>query len=92
MLFEPGLGILPRWRDHLALDEPKACADLAHLNPGSGYRFGGICRHLFYTINSLREHQGIWFAQKAIDHWHPIQTGAPPTHLEQSAAVRQFGL
>jgi hypothetical protein len=36
MLFEQGLGTLPRWSDHLALDEPKAGADLAHLNHGSG--------------------------------------------------------
>ncbi len=36
MLLEPGLGILPGQRDHLALDEPKASAALAHLNPGSG--------------------------------------------------------
>ena len=41
MLIEPGLGTLPGWRDRLALDEPKAKADLTHLNPGSGCRFGG---------------------------------------------------
>jgi len=42
MLLEPGLGTSPCRRDHLALDEPKACADLAHLNPGSGCESGGI--------------------------------------------------
>jgi hypothetical protein len=36
MLIEPGLGTSPGQRDHLASDEPKADADLAHLNPGSG--------------------------------------------------------
>jgi hypothetical protein len=36
MLFEPGLGISLGRCDHLALDEPEASADLAHLNPGSG--------------------------------------------------------
>ena len=52
MLLEPGPGTLPCWRDHLALDEPKAGADLAHLNPGSGCGSGGICRHLFFTLSN----------------------------------------
>jgi hypothetical protein len=47
MLFEQGFGTLPCQRDHLALDEPKAGADLTHLNHGSGCKFGGIRRHLF---------------------------------------------
>ena len=47
MLSEQGLGTLPYQRDHLALDVPKAGADLAHLNPGSGCRSGGLRRHLF---------------------------------------------
>ena len=46
MLSEQGLGTLPCQRDHLALDVPKAGADLAHLNPGSGCRSGGLRRHL----------------------------------------------
>ena len=47
MLIEPGPGISPGRRDHLALDEPKAKADLAHLNPGSGCRSGGAVDTLF---------------------------------------------
>ena len=54
MLLEPGLGTLPGRCDHLASDEPEANAALAHLNPGSGCRSGGTCRHLVQVSPALR--------------------------------------
>jgi hypothetical protein len=50
MLIEPGLGTSPGWCDHLALDEPDANADLAHLNPGSGYGPVNIADTLFALL------------------------------------------
>ncbi len=53
MLLEQGLGTLPSQRDHLALDEPKAGADLAHLNPGSGCRSGAHSQTPFPTHSMI---------------------------------------
>ena len=49
MLIELGLGTLPGQRDRLASDEPKACAALAHLNPGSGCGPATFADTLFFN-------------------------------------------
>jgi len=47
MLNEHGLDKSPIERDRLASDEPNDRLLLPTWTPGSGWRTGGICRHLY---------------------------------------------